>query len=145
MKKSVIIAILIVYIASILAVGFFGIKMKVYDENVYVSSIECLSDNYKAYDEIKKDGICGEIKVEFKEKGMRIDLVCRCNPSNATNQDLEYRFDESNPVEFYKNSDYTGYFIINSGCDFVVTIVAQDGHNASMKIRINVYDYSDIF
>ena len=40
MKKSTIIIILIVYLASIIVVGFFGMRVKVYDKVKYVKSIE---------------------------------------------------------------------------------------------------------
>ncbi len=40
MKKSTIIVILIVYLVSIVAIGFFGMAVKVYDEVKYVKSIE---------------------------------------------------------------------------------------------------------
>lgn len=40
MKKSVVITIFIIYIASIIAIGFFGIKLKVYDEVKYVKEIK---------------------------------------------------------------------------------------------------------
>ncbi len=40
MKKSTVVLILIVYLASIVVVGFFGMKVKVYDEISYVKSIE---------------------------------------------------------------------------------------------------------
>lgn len=40
MKKSTVIIILIVYLASIVVVGFFGMKVKVYDKIKYVQSIE---------------------------------------------------------------------------------------------------------
>lgn len=40
MKKSTIIIILIVYLASIVLIGFFGMKVKVYDKVKYVKSIE---------------------------------------------------------------------------------------------------------
>ncbi len=40
MKKSTIIIILIVYLASIIVVGFFGMRVKVYDKVKYVQSIE---------------------------------------------------------------------------------------------------------
>lgn len=40
MKKSTIIIILIVYLASIIVVGFFGMRVKVYDKVKYIKSIE---------------------------------------------------------------------------------------------------------
>lgn len=52
MKKSIIITILLVYLASIILVGFFGISVKVYDVVKYVQSIEMSveSNNPDAYD-----------------------------------------------------------------------------------------------
>ena len=51
MKKSIVITILLVYVASIVIVGFFGIAVKVYDEVKYVQSITMSveSDNDEAY------------------------------------------------------------------------------------------------
>ncbi len=39
MKKSIVITILLVYIASIIVVGFFGISVRVYDSVKYIQSI----------------------------------------------------------------------------------------------------------
>lgn len=41
MKKTIIILILVVYIASIAVVNFFGLEIKVFDGITYVESIEC--------------------------------------------------------------------------------------------------------
>ena len=41
MKKTLIIIILVVYIASIAIVNFFGLEIKVFDGITYVESIEC--------------------------------------------------------------------------------------------------------
>ncbi len=40
MKKSTIIMIFIIYVASIVAIGFFGMKVKIYDEVKYIKRIE---------------------------------------------------------------------------------------------------------
>ena len=52
MKKSVIITILLVYLASIVIVGFFGISVKVYEVVKYVQSITMSveSNNAEAYE-----------------------------------------------------------------------------------------------
>lgn len=44
MKKSVIILIGIIYIASIVFVGFFGMKLTAYDPIVYITDIECTNE-----------------------------------------------------------------------------------------------------
>ena len=39
MKKSSIIAVAIIYLVSIILIGFLGVRMKVYDEVLYVENI----------------------------------------------------------------------------------------------------------
>ncbi len=41
MKKTIIVLILVVYIASIAVVNFFGLEIKIFDGITYVESIEC--------------------------------------------------------------------------------------------------------
>lgn len=45
MKKSVIILIGIIYVASIFVVGFFGMQIKAFDAMVYITDIECTNEN----------------------------------------------------------------------------------------------------
>lgn len=40
MKKTTILLIILIYLASIVVIGFFGMKIKVYDEVKYIKSIE---------------------------------------------------------------------------------------------------------
>lgn len=47
MKKSVLILIGIIYVASIIIVGFFGMKISVYDQMVYITDIECTNENIR--------------------------------------------------------------------------------------------------
>ena len=51
MKKSTTLLIFIIYLASIVVIGFFGMKIKVYDEVKYVKSIEMSveAENRKMY------------------------------------------------------------------------------------------------
>lgn len=45
MKKSVIVLIAIIYVASIFLVGFFGMKLTVYNPIVYITDIECTNED----------------------------------------------------------------------------------------------------
>jgi len=45
MKKSVIILIGIIYIASIFVVGFFGMQIKAFDTIIYITDIECTNED----------------------------------------------------------------------------------------------------
>ena len=51
MKKSTLIVIAIIYIASIVVISVFGLKMVIWDVVIPVKSIECL--NMHIYAEIK--------------------------------------------------------------------------------------------
>ena len=64
MKKSVVFAIAVIYLIAIIVVGFLGQALKVYNENIYVERITCISDDYKPYKENSneyKDGYIGYI------------------------------------------------------------------------------------
>ena len=43
MKKTIVIVIILIYIASIAVVNFFGLEVKVFDGITYVESIQCNS------------------------------------------------------------------------------------------------------
>lgn len=69
MKKSVLITIFIIYIASIIAIGFFGIKLRVYDEVKYIQEItmsaEAESDDIFIMNYTGKDATTGNNKYEL--------------------------------------------------------------------------------
>ena len=50
MKKSVVILIAIIYVASIALVSFFGLQFKVFEEVIPVESVEILNDGLKHND-----------------------------------------------------------------------------------------------
>ena len=60
MKKSVIILIAIIYVASIFVVGFFGIQIKAFDTMIYITDIECTNENV-----ITKPDKSKEIKFDY--------------------------------------------------------------------------------
>ena len=45
MKKSVIVLIFLVYLASIVFINIFGMKILAYDTEVYATGIECINDD----------------------------------------------------------------------------------------------------
>ena len=69
MKKSSIIAVAIIYLVSIILIGFLGVRMKVYDEVLYVENIVW---DYSEYE--NKSGYKVIIPTEEeKEKGVDYD------------------------------------------------------------------------
>ncbi len=109
MKKSVILLILIVYVASIMIVGFYGIKIKVYDEKIMVEDIICENleefncvdcettdkESFKKRFEEKGINYCAMIDFssEYAEKGYVFVVKFAVLPRTATKQGIEFIFD----------------------------------------------------
>jgi len=87
MKKSTILIIFIVYLVSIVAIGFFGTAVKVYDVILYVNKIEMSirADDEKMYD--------------FKEKGT--------NEQGNTMYELIVHFSKAVEVQYERDDGIT--------------------------------------
>ena len=48
MKKSFIIIILLIYLSSIMFIGFFGMQLTSYEQTFYVQQIQVTNDNYNS-------------------------------------------------------------------------------------------------
>jgi len=83
MKKSVVILIGIIYVASIFVVGFFGMKIKAFDTIVYITDIECSNENVKTKADKTK-----ELKFDYKIDGDKMEntliLTYDVYPKNST-------------------------------------------------------------
>jgi hypothetical protein len=102
MKKSVILIIFAVYILSICVVGFFGIKVRMYNETINVESIQItevkLADGTNV--EIKPDKSGKPSALYFcKNSGETVTfkIYYQINPANATDPTVSLLYDDSNP------------------------------------------------
>ena len=88
MKKSVIILISLIYIASIAIVGFLGLKAKTYNEVIYVESFSILND-YK----VEPD--TGNKYIVFRSQGgtRSLKIECEVKPENASDTKICYSLD----------------------------------------------------
>ena len=97
MKKSVIILILIVYIASIAFVGFFGMKMLSYNEVIVAEKVECINDDMTEVEEVSTDASGNPITIKLKTitlyytEGLTYQLYTKVYPENAR-QDVVYEY-----------------------------------------------------
>ncbi len=133
MKKSVVILIGIIYIASIALVGFLGIKHKVFEEVIPVERVEILNEGLKdstqwgKYIVIRPDDN-GELKYQIKY---------RVYPDNATDQSVSFAYDTQ--VTGITISE-TGLVVftepITSAKTVKIQIIANDGSGASATITI---------
>lgn len=88
MKKSVVILIGIIYIASIFVVGFFGMKVKSFDTIIYITDIECTNENVKVKADNEK-----ELRFDYDPSGDKMTntliITYSVYPENATMKGTE--------------------------------------------------------
>lgn len=147
MKKSVVFAIAIIYLIAIIVVGFMGQALKVYNENIYVESIECISEDYKAYKSNSnefKEGYIGYIQPDKYEEGLQVLIKCRVEPANATYKDLQYISTDTSICTIEKQADGTAIATFLKAGTVTIIIKATDNGNEQIKIKIITYDVSGI-
>ena len=153
MKKTIIIVILVVYIASIAVVNFFGLKIKEFDGVEYVQEIKCSSitvlnevpKTYQMYGIAEEEG-CPEFRFAFTDgkydktpeslasnpNAVRIDYEVL--PHLADESQVTFEFEEKNYVHF---DEATKTFIfLRNNRSLTVTILATDGSNVKTTIVI---------
>jgi DNA polymerase sigma len=138
MKKSVVLMIALIYILSIILVGFLGMKMKVYDQKVYVEEIVCLTEGYQKMENTNYDGYIGRVYQE----GLKIELKCQVKPDDASFRDLDYLYDTTqNLYTLTKNADGTATiaFLDDVQTTAMITVRSTDGMNKMLVIRIDVF------
>ncbi|MBP5177094.1 MAG: hypothetical protein ILP02_00745 [Clostridia bacterium] len=111
MKKSVILAIIVLYVASFFVVGFFGERSRAYDQRVKVEQIECVmaedkdnidtskTDNavYKSLKDNENIAFVFErmFTVDDVENGIQVTLEFKVLPRTATNTTISYTVSKS--------------------------------------------------
>ena len=128
MKKSVVILIALIFIASVVTVSFFGLQFKTFEEVVYVESIEILDPNMKI-------GDAGEQYVVIlpDANGVRqYQINYRVYPDNATDSSVIYSYDEQNTNV---SIDENGIVTFQKKGAVTVQVIANDG---SAKATIEI-------
>lgn len=135
MKKSVVLTIGVIYVLAIIVVGFIGVKAHVYDPEIYVTKITCISPNY-IHEPNSEEGYDGYISTIYTEN-LRVLIKCEITPDNATNKTLKYIYQEKpDSYEFIKNSDGTATVIFKKPGSLSITIRADDNKGATTTIRV---------
>ena len=128
MKKSVVILIALIFIASVVTVSFFGLKFKTFNEIVYVSSIELLDENLKTNDQGGK-----YVVIYPDDKGERkYQIKYRVHPDNATDDGVIFAYDEENA---FATVDEKGVVTFKKKGAITVQLIANDG---SAKTSITI-------
>lgn len=133
MKKSVIVLIALIYVASIALVGFLGLKAKTYNEVIYVEKVEILND-YRINSKGEK-----VIDVYKTEDGRReIQLNCRVIPTDANDTGIVYTV--AKEFEEYVIVDENGLVSMHdmSG-PLMVRIYVTSHENPTIKEEVKIY------
>lgn len=147
MKKSVVFSIAVIYLIAIIVVGFLGQALKVYNENIYVESISCISEDYKPYKEKDpeyKEGYSGYIQPDQYTDGLQVLIKCRVEPANATHKDLQYISADTSICTIQKQEDGTAIATFLRAGTVTIIIKSTDNGNEQIKIKIITHDVSGI-
>jgi len=148
MKKSTIMFIVVIYIASITVISLFGMKMSVYNEFIPVTSILCLNETEDGVEVINdNDNLILKTKFETPydkatQTGTMIQLYWRVEPDNASVKDVKFIYDENNSrVEFYQTEDgeYTGLVLFYKKSMIDVKIMSTDGRRVYKEVTLWAY------
>ncbi len=147
MKKSVILAILVIYIFAIVVVGLWGIKTYFFNPTVYVSEIQLVDSEDGAYkvETTPDQPDVDYIRLTYVE-GLKFKIYYKVLPDNATSKAVEFDFD---------TSKYEGKIEVTSDGEVIVRtnermtidgfIRSQDGVKAkSRRIRIMIRKNNDL-
>ena len=155
MKKSMIIAIIVVYIISIVAVNFFGLEMKDFEGLIYATDFECNIFQRNEDGEVAIDGTYDDVEKEtmytFTFAGQKGDyteetaidnkinpnivlIKYRVLPDNVDNKYIKIRELAPNENYIFDEKGQTIYFINPGLAEFELS--TTDGSNIKKVIVI---------
>ena len=138
MKKSTIFLILLVYIASFIIVGLFGIQVRAHNEIIYVENISLTAVNQEAlvnsrYDEEEK-----KYKfIAYYEEGLVIQLKANVTPANATNNAVKASYDSEIAEITIVDSVFININVKDSGA-LEFSIVSTDGLDLTVNATLYI-------
>ena len=133
MKKSVVILILIIYIASIAFVGFFGMKMLSYNEVIKPERVEIINQDLKQTSD--SEGEYKYIVIDLEET-TSYTLEWKVYPENAS-QDVEFVYDKTNQVA---QVNAWGAVTFNKK-ETITIIVRASGGMSTIYARVKIIAY----
>lgn len=147
MKKSTLIIILIIYVASVALINFFGLKVKVYEEIINVTKIECINETDEHCEVKPLPSGKKQLNVNFTTPadpnnlnvGTKLIIKYRVTPDNATKKDVRFiMVPEQDNAQFFKDEfgHETGLILFTGKAMFDVNIVSTDGMKVSTQVLI---------
>ncbi len=149
MKKTVIIAIFIIYLGSIIAVNFFGLKVKNFEGTKYVENITCSvvhrgvdGANVKVVEDPMSeavwqifDFIPGSYSPDELETNPNvIQLDYHVYPENADNRKVKLVYDEAIAENICVINENNMAVVFFAPMGITIEIVAADGSNVKTTL-----------
>jgi len=133
MKKSVIVLIFIIYIASIVFINFFGMKIMSYETNIYAERIECINSDMT----LSKDGSYKYIILNYASNPT-YTIQHKIYPENVTINKVEYVYDQDNNFASIDSNGNITFSNITEPTMLSVIIKTTDNTNRTAEIRIYI-------
>lgn len=140
MKKSVIVVIIIVYIASIFFVGFFGIAVRFVGVTTYVTGVQCINESRndqtgKPLIKVKNDEENNITHIQildfmeiYKHEGQSLKIDWRVYPDYATEKGVNFEYNkESSLAEMFYVDEENGIGIVQGTVHFTEKAIPTDG------------------
>ena len=134
MKKSVVILIFLIYVASIAIVGFLGLKAKTYNEVIYVEKLSILNE-YKVEQHTGNKYIVFD-PADGEEPSIKIE--CEVTPEDASNKKLIFKLDSDCN---YATISEDGVLTFDDGITTYksVTVYIHSDQNTTISDKLEVY------
>ena len=138
MKKSVVILIAVIYIASIALVTFFGLKHNTFFEDKKVSEVHITNENVN-YDMYGKKYV-----VIFPDENgvISYQITCEVKPDDATNREVDFVKDDQNTSATVDENGLVTFGEITSPRSVIIYVIAADGSGARDSIEITAFPFN---
>lgn len=147
MKKATTVLIALIYVASVFIIAIFGLSGKVYQENIFVTRVECTNTSNSFVTVTEQNGQ-KVLKRPFTTVGdltddnsTIIELTWRVYPDNASNKEVKFVYNEDaygDRIEFGTGLN-KGTIMFSGKVMMEIQIMATDGTKVEDKILIWIY------
>ena len=146
MKKSVVILILVIYLVSVALVSFFGLQFKVFEEVVYVESVELLNEGLLV-PEFEADFDYYALVAPNEQGELRYQIKYRVHPDNATDQRVDFVLENASG-----DGEVTGVSVDANGVvkmekvgtAVIVSVVAKNGSGEKASASIALFAVTEL-
>ena len=134
MKKSVVILITLIYVASIALVGYLGLKAQSYNDVIYVEGIEILN-------EYSVERATGAKYLYFEPDGddRSIQINCVARPDDASDVKIIYQLEKDCEIATIDENGLLNFTVDGSKPVYSVKVYLYSNQNTSISDELTVH------